>query len=230
MISRQSGHLVSVSAGNQVVRFFVTNPDDEIQKYHFEGDFYEKEELEIIRTYCPPDAVFVDIGANIGNHAIFAEKFLGAREVILFEPNPAAIAHLEINLMLNNCQKMNRDYLGFPLSDEMGQSMTITLSPSNNIGNTVFAQGPGGGFRTITGDFALAHRPVGFIKIDVEEMEFQVLDGLTKTVAIWKPNMFVEVLERHESELQSWVEAHGYRIAESQKRYLAVRNYVLVPA
>jgi Met-10+ like-protein len=53
------------------------------------GVFYEREELEIIATHFK-GGTFVDIGANVGNHSIFAAKFLGASKVIAFEPNPTA--------------------------------------------------------------------------------------------------------------------------------------------
>lgn len=229
MLTRQGGYIITNKIEGETIRFFVKDPNEEIQKYHFAGDFYEREELEIIRRYYRAGSVFVDIGANIGNHAIFAEKILRAPEVIVFEPNPIAIDYMEINISLNNCARINKDYLGFPISDSMGQRMKITLSPENNLGNTVFGFSDQGEFRTITGDFALAHRPVGFIKIDTEQMEFQSLDGLVKTLDVWRPIVFVEVVEEREAELSAWALAHEYRIAESQKRYLYLRNYVLVP-
>lgn len=230
MITRRDGCIVSSTIEGQTFHFFVANQEDEIQKYHFDGQFYEAKELEIIRRYYRRGTLFVDIGTNIGNHAIFAEKILGAAEVIVFEPNPVAIAHLEINLRLNDCRRINRSYLGLLISDEIGQTMKITLSPGNNLGNTMFGACADGEFRTITGDFALAHRPVGFIKIDTEEMEFQVLKGLSATFAVWRPNIFVEIVEKRESELEAWAKDNSYRIAESQKRYHLLRNYVLTPA
>lgn len=229
MVSHESGTIVSFEVEGEMIRFFVKDPCEEIQKYHYAGQFYEKEELEIISRYYKKGTPFADIGSNIGNHAIFAERILKAPEVILFEPNPPAIAYLELNLTLNNCRNINRDYLGFPVSDAIGRRMKITLSPDNNLGNTVFGLDDNGPYRTITGDFALAHRPVGFIKIDTEYMEFETLNGLVRTMDIWRPNIFVEATESRESELAAWADAHGYRIAESQKRYALLRNYVLVP-
>ncbi|WP_441005376.1 FkbM family methyltransferase [Methylobacterium carpenticola] len=173
--------------------------------------------------------MFADIGTNIGNHAIFAERILKAPEVIVFEPNPVAIDYMNINFALNECRNINRQYLGHPISDVTGKAMHITLSPENNLGNTVFGLDEEGPFRTITGDHALAKRPVGFIKIDTELMEFETLRGLERTLERWRPTVFVEVMEEREGELAAWAAARGYRIAESQKRYLLLRNYVLVP-
>ena len=211
------------------VSFFVKDPEEEIQKYHFAGEFYEQEELELIRRYYKKDTRFADIGANIGNHAVYAEKVLRAPEVVVFEPNPVAVDYLKLNLSLNNCRRVQTQFLGLPVSDRMGQPMEITLSPGNNIGNTMFGPADHGAFRTITGDFALLQAPVGFIKIDAEEMEFEILDGLRATLDLWRPTVFVEILDEREPELVDWAGRHRYEVAESLKRYLLATNYVLVP-
>jgi FkbM family methyltransferase len=230
MVLHQPGVICTFEHDGETIRFFVKDALEEIQKYHYAGQFYEKEELEIIKRYYKPGTVFADIGTNIGNHAIYAEKILRAPEVIVFEPNPVAIDYMNINFTLNNCVRMNKNFLGFPISDEIGKTMSIKFSPENNLGNTVFGFSSDGDYRTITGDFALSKTPVGFIKIDTEEMEFQTLAGLQETMAIWRPNMFVEVVESREDELRAWLDSRGYKIAESQKRYQYLRNYVLVPA
>lgn len=230
MVDHLNGLVSTFEFEGKKIRFFVKDQHEEIQKYHYAGGFYEAEELELIRKYYKKGTVFADIGTNIGNHAIFAEKILEAPEVIVFEPNPEAISYMEINFILNECKRINTDYLGFPISDKNGKSMEIVLSPSNNLGNTVFGESAAGLFRTITGDFALSHRRVGFIKIDTEEMEFETLAGLESTIDIWRPSIFVEVVERREQELIQWAERRKYRIAESQKRYQLLRNYILVPA
>lgn len=226
---RSEGTIVTFDHEGEQIRFFVKDPTEEIQKYHYAGGFYEIEELRIMQKYYRKGTIFADIGTNIGNHAVFADKILKAPEVIVFEPNPAAIDYMEINLALNNCRNINRQYLGFPISDRLGAKMTITLSPDNNLGNTVFGNSEDGTFRTITGDFALSHRPVGFIKVDTEYMEFETLAGLANTLKIWRPTVFLEALESREAELQAWCSANEYHIAEHQKRYELLRNYVLQP-
>jgi len=51
------------------LRFVSDRRRDPIQRAHRAGTFYEAEELEVIRRAVPPGAVFVDIGANVGNHS-----------------------------------------------------------------------------------------------------------------------------------------------------------------
>lgn len=42
---------------------------------------------------------FIDVGANIGNHALFFSQYF--KEIIAFEPNPTALKLLDINVFLN---------------------------------------------------------------------------------------------------------------------------------
>ena len=101
LVVSPAGQVVRAVIDGKPVFFTLTNTKDVIQKEHLAGRFYETEELEIIRAHCPKNAVFVDIGANIGNHALYALKFLHPAKVILFEPNPEVIRILLTNLVDN---------------------------------------------------------------------------------------------------------------------------------
>src|SRR6185437_10355213 len=98
----------------RTIRFFVTNKNDAIMHHHYAGEFYEAEELEMISRHFA-GGIFVDIGSNVGNHAIYAAGLMGASRVILFEPNPSAIAILRINLLLNACGNIDTRFLGMAL-------------------------------------------------------------------------------------------------------------------
>jgi hypothetical protein len=86
-LTRIEGILVSTNKYGTNLRFFVRNRRDLIQVHHFDGGFYEEEELDIIRKYFN-GGIFVDIGANVGNHTIFVAKMLNSRKVIPFGLNP----------------------------------------------------------------------------------------------------------------------------------------------
>ena len=58
------------------VLFTVTSEKDLIQTHHRLGHFYEPEELEIISNHFVKGTVFLDIGANVGNHSIYTALFL----------------------------------------------------------------------------------------------------------------------------------------------------------
>ena len=224
------GQVVRSVILGQPIQFFISNPRDAIQKHHARGTFYETEELEIIRQWCPPGAVFCDIGANIGNHALFALKMLGVKQVIPFEPNPVAIAVLTSNLGLNGeLARCDLSHLGLGLSDKPQDGLAMEVDkPNKNLGGGRLVAG--GDLRVIAGDDALAKAKVDFIKIDVEGMEMQVLGGLTQTLERCRPVIFIEVDEANRADFLAWVEANHYDIAATFRRYPVNENFLLKPA
>lgn len=229
LVVSPAGQVVRSLIGGKPVFFTLTNTRDVIQAEHLAGRFYEPEELEIIRKYCPKNAVFADIGANIGNHSVFALKFLGVKKLIPFEPNPVAIAVLTANLGLNGeLARCDLSHLGLGLSDKPQDGLAIKLdAPDLNLGGGRMVEG--GDLRVIRGDDALAGEAVDFIKIDVEGMELQVLGGLAETVARCRPVIFIEVDEANRDGFLSWVDAHGYEVAATFRRYKVNENFLLKP-
>ena len=207
--------------------FTVTNGKEKIQQHHARGQFYEAEELEIIRQYCRPGQIFCDIGSNVGNHAIFALKFLRVTKVIVFEPNPDLVEILLSNLALNGVLDLcDTSHLGFGLSDQAQSGLSIH-APNRNLGAGRLVE-DGGDLAVIRGDDALAGQRVDFIKIDVEGMELKALSGLEETIRANRPTLFVEVDRENTDAFGDWVKAHGYAIKARFKRYRANENFLLV--
>lgn len=214
---------------SQEIRFFVADEKDEIQRHHNSGSFYEPEELSIISEFFPRGGVFVDIGANVGNHTIYVSKFLHPTQAILFEPNPPAIEILKINIALNNLQRVvDLSHLGIGLSDKPARAHTIV--PPGNLGGTMLhiTDAPDG-LPLIRGDDVLLQRRVDFIKLDVEGMETRVLEGLSGTVSKWRPSMFIEVNEHNTGKSHEWIKAQDYVVARRYRRYDSSENYMIVP-
>ncbi len=223
-----NGSVVTSSFENQPVQFFVFNQQDEIQKYHYAGSFYEVEELSIIRRYVPEGATILDIGTNIGNHAIFFEKVLKAKEVIVIEPNPIAIHGLKINLALNNCQHINQDYLGIGLAN--GSFRAEIRIPENNLGGAFLEASEDKGAPVEKGDKFFSRKFIDFIKIDVEGLEIDVLNGLARTIEKNRPSFFIEVLDRNVEQFKQWVAENDYETLQTYRRYAVNENYFIVPA
>jgi FkbM family methyltransferase len=207
--------------------FNITKPRDSIQKHHRMGRFYEEEELEIIRSACPPGAVFADIGANIGNHSLFVAKYLRPAKLICFEPNPAAIQHLLANLGLNGVLDLcDLSHLGCGLSDVAAEGLHID-APERNLGGGRMVEGDGD-LRVARGDDLLLGSAPTFLKIDVEGMEMRVLRGLSETIAKFKPTIFIEVDNENRDEFLRWVDDTGYSVRARYRRYRANENFLLV--
>ena len=222
------GWMVRSMIWGQPVFFTITQPRDAIQKKHRQGRFYESEELEIIRRYFKPGSVFVDIGSNIGNHELFALKFLYASRAILFEPNPTAIAVLRSNIEMNGLEdRCDMSFLGYGLSDVAAEGMTMDV-PLGNLGGGRMVAGEGAQ-ETRRGDDLLGDTPVHFIKIDVEGMEMQVLAGLSRVIAACRPAMFIEVDNENAADFETWVRDNGYAVQAKHKRYRSNRNFLITP-
>ena len=223
------GSICSGVVAGREVHFFVVNKQDEIQRYHAAGTFYEAEELEIIAKYFPRGGVFADCGAHVGNHTIFVGMYLHPAQVIVVEPNPAAIPILQVNIALNGLMRVtDLTWLGTGLSD--ARSFADAVIHPNNLGRTsLLPTSHPGGIRLVPGDEIFSQRRVDFIKLDVEGMEIAALSGLAATIARWRPSMFIEVDDNHAAAFQGWLAKAGYVTAMRCRRYPLNENYMVLP-
>ena len=223
-----NGKVVEGRIGVRPVRFFVANPNDEIQKHHAAGTFYETEQLEAMAKFVDPRRVFLDVGANVGNHTLYASLILDVAKTVPFEVDPTALAVLDINLALNRCATVDTAYLGFGAASADGL-LEATFREADNIGGTRFASAATGTFSSICLDGVVGHLPVGFIKIDVEGMEMDVIAGLRETIGRGRPAMFLEIEDRQMPDFELWNRAFEYRVQATFVRYRGKKEYLLLP-
>jgi FkbM family methyltransferase len=174
-------------------RFLLRDPDDHIQRQvAASGAFYEAEMLEDLRPRLPPDGLFLDVGANVGNHALFAAGVCGAR-VIAWEPAEALARHCRDNLALNGLSarvEVRTEGLA-----EAPSRARLVPGPAGNAGMTRLAAGDGA-VTVDSLDAALAAMgdtaAPAAIKVDVEGMEAAVLRGARATLRRHRPAVYVE--------------------------------------
>lgn len=171
--------------------------------------------------------VCLDVGANIGNHAIFFQNYF--HQVVAFEPNPIARRLLEVNIELNNVQKVRVLPVGLAdragsetlsiCRDNLGASRLSQLKAGQQSGEFQF--GPDVDIQIAPGDSMIDEKePVGFIKIDVEGMELQVLEGLAGTIRANKPLIMLEQLSSAitpgsgKASISEFMQEFGYRAYE----------------
>ncbi len=219
-------HVVRKVMHGQTVFFSVRNPKDAIQREHMSGAFYETEELEIIAGHFPVGGVFVDIGANVGNHTLYVAKFLHASKIFVFEPNPQAIDILESNIYLNEIEHIcDRSFLGVGLSSKKKSGLSMRIPP-RNLGGSRMVEGEGN-LETYRGDELLGDVRPDMIKIDVEGMEIDVLHGLSGIIEQCSPKMFIEVNNENSEQFSQWLKTHSYKILQEYKRYRSNTNYLI---
>jgi FkbM family methyltransferase len=222
--------------GHEIV-FWIENDADLIQRQQRQGKFYEAEELQIIRNYAGSSRIFYDIGSNVGNHLVYMGKILGAELIVPFEANPAAVKTLRKNIAGNGLEGMvDARHLGLGVGarDEVRQ---VFSHHANNLGAARLKRyrpdqvEEDGFFEKVQvralDSFDLPRGP-DFVKIDVEGMEMDVLDGMSACIARSRPAMFIEVGTHNIERFLAWVEQNDYRTVETFTRYQSSVNYMIV--
>jgi len=161
------------------------HPNERLSNYHRQThDFFEPELLDFIRKQHNKQKVIVDVGANIGNHAIYFANFLKYEELICFEPIPDNFELLKQNLSYPNIKLFQ-----LALSDK---ETTIKMTPnSRNMGASKVEVDGTVDIEAITLD-SLNLKDVTLLKIDVERHEPFVLAGAKKTIDRCHPLILIE--------------------------------------
>ncbi len=220
-------NLVHARIMGKPVIFCVNMEHDPIQRNHRRGKFYEKKELKQLAALFPKGGVFVDIGANVGNHSLFVAHYLQPSKVIPFEPNPRAYDLLIQNVLVNGFAELfDLSHLGVGLADKHSGGFAMQERERNLGGAKMLADQ--GDLEVFPADDLLGQTDPDMIKIDVEGMEMSVLKGLSKVLARSKPIMLIEVDDENEAEFMKWVQAHDYEIVQTTQRYRTNKNHLLV--
>lgn len=141
-------------------------------------DWFE-DEMGFIRSYITPDMNALDIGANHGVYGLSIAARAKEGRVWAFEPTHVTGSLLGKSIALNGfSDRMNWIHAG--LSNRVGEAC-ITTSLNSEQSTLHGGVGDQEAIRLITLDGFLAdHRvdvPIGFVKLDVEGEEINVLKG-----------------------------------------------------
>ena len=175
---------------------FISPKNGFIDKHIFLYGTYEPHILDIIANYLKKGGTFVDIGANIGQHSMFAGSIVGdTGNVYSFEPIPRIYKQLLDSARINHFEKITHAYniaLG-----ETEKTETLYIETDNIGGSSVV--GPHGKeseeivVQIKRADDALENIPrVDIIKIDVEGYEYEVFSGMQKILAQHQPIIIFE--------------------------------------
>lgn len=203
-------------------RWIIDNPEDVIQKYHARGQIFEQEELEFIATKIGIGDIVLDIGSNVGNHAIYLSQMTAAKTIYVIEPIIRTYRILLANIALNYAHNINIDHVGYALGHTECTGYPFMAYGVDNLGGTQLSPTPMDGLAAtellmppvpvVAGDTLFKDIWIDFIKIDVETMEVLVLEGLKETIKKCRPKMYVEVADTQLNEFAEWVSENNYRV------------------
>ncbi|SOB59876.1 conserved protein of unknown function [Pseudodesulfovibrio profundus] len=176
--------------------------------YLYDGD--EKFMLNFLRDYyamLPKGGVFLDIGANSGNHAIWMSQY--ADKVYAFEPQKRLHERLR-NILRENSEVGNIEVCPFALGEEnktdyiyhiskYSGSSSIVRKPDTNV--------PREEISIRQGDEAIRElnpESIAAVKIDVEGYEHFVLKGIGETLEKYRPLVIFEHAEENKASYGSF--------------------------
>lgn len=200
-----------------------TAPDEHILRLiRTRRRFYESDLLDHLAAHAPRGGVYVDVGANIGNHSVFFGRFL-ADQVVAIEPDPRLLRILERNLRANGVTQWTTRGVAVGARPGTGR-LSKRDGYEGNAGaqQVVPAAGgaePGGTTVTIdTLDRVLgALGPEGtedvrLVKLDIEGMELEALHGARDLLEAQRPDVVVEAAgDAEHAGVHSLLRRYGYR-------------------
>ena len=149
---------------------------------------YELDMLKDMQRRLSEGDFALDIGANIGNHSLFL-AVVGKCRVTAFEPNDALCGSLLKSIELNMLtDRVN--IRAFALGKVKGRGHFTKILPQN-IGAQSIKVGEGG-IQIAPLDSFQFSQPIKAIKIDVEGMELDVLEGGVRHIQTDRPIIYVE--------------------------------------
>lgn len=165
-------HIYSVECLGR--RFNITESD--AFPYGSIVNFMDEEDVrtKFFYPYINEDSIVFDVGANFGTYSLRA-LCLGARKTIAFEPDPRGVRTLNDNIDLN---PGFRDRFVCHEVALINQEAIISLMDLEDV--------PA---RTL--DYFIDDIPT-YIKIDVEGMEWLVIQGAIETIKRYKPKILIE--------------------------------------
>jgi FkbM family methyltransferase len=195
--------------------------------------------LELRRRFHGDGVVGIDCGANIGVHAIeWATAMTGWGSVVAIEAQERIYYALAGNIAINNCfnaiamhaaVSSGTGIMKVPMPDYLSASSFGSLelrqrAKNEFIGQEIdYSDSAMTAIQKITLD-ALSLPRVDLIKIDIEGMEMEALDGAQQTIARNRPVLLVEQIKSDREALRAWMAERGYHVVEAGMNLLAIHK------
>ncbi len=187
-------------------------PKQAIYARYLKALFRGEVELRLLPLLCDRNLVSLDIGAHHGIYTLGTSLF--SRRVVAVEPQ------YHLARALRASMPPRATLVEGALSREPGSAtLKIPLREWDLRSHLDFEGGDESGWRSQRVSLFrmddIVHEPVGFVKIDVEGHEREVLEGAIRIVGSDKPTFLIEIEERHRpgsvADIANFMEGHGYR-------------------
>lgn len=183
--------------------YFHCDPASVIEGEIIKKGLFDQTILDIAKDFVIPGSIILDIGANIGAYTIPLAKIFPDCAVYAFEPNPAVSLRLRNNIEVNRIKNVSIFELG--LSDRAGTQNFFAIkqktSGQYDYGLSSFvksavkidsADSIQVRIDTLDDILRKPEKPIGFLKIDVQGFEYNVLAGGLELIERHKPCIIFE--------------------------------------
>jgi FkbM family methyltransferase len=195
--------------------------------------------LELRRRYHGDGVVALDCGANIGVHTVeWAAAMTGWGSVMAIEAQERIYYALAGNIAINNCFNAiamhaavgaESGVIKIPTPDYLKPASFGSLELQQRERNEYIGQPIDYSEENLTPvqkisiDATQLPR-VDLIKLDIEGMELEALEGARLTVERCRPVMLVEAIKTESGALRAWLEENGYVVVGAGHNLLAIHS------
>ncbi|WP_036511659.1 FkbM family methyltransferase [Nitrincola nitratireducens] len=171
---------------------------------------YEYEMLQVIKKGLSDNDLFVDVGANIGNHSLYLASVAGCK-VVAFEPNKRLYEPFCKSVELNSLNDRVKVF-NIGLGQAVSKAKLINLDDRNLGAQSLQISETGKcDISVYPLDQISFDARITVLKIDVEGMEFEVLMGAKSKILTDKPLLIVEAADTNAfDKIRGFVEECNY--------------------
>lgn len=196
---------------------------------------WAEDEISAYAALLSDGDTIVDVGANIGTHAVALGSRFRHSQIVAFEPQPLAFSLLTANVLAARTRNVYPRNCGCAEVEKIIHVSPDYTSIDWNVGAFSVAQAPtdqpdASPMLLVSLDDVPFARRVQFIKVDVEGMEEAVLAGAKKLIARDRPIIYFEVLEIERLKgIRSMLTALGYDLRWLKSEAFNRHNFRLNP-
>jgi FkbM family methyltransferase len=199
---------------------------------------YEPDVAAAVKQWIDPARDAIDVGANVGFFAVLMSRLVAPNRVLAVEPTPGAFVHLSRNIGRNSCENVilfqgvaasRPGQFAINIIEGMEEYSTIAkmVHPSIAGMEPIETHVVGETIDNLVERYGL--RP-GFLKIDTEGAEHEVLAGCARTLQTHRPVVLCEawadaLLAKAGAPLHAvteLLECHRYNLSRLDGEILAV--------
>lgn len=179
---------------------------------HISGHFCEEEELRYVRQFVGQCDSIAEVGAAVGNHTVFFAKALSPKTIAVFDAHGPAVEQIRDNASLN---------CSVPGSAQVTVHHAAVGASPGRI--RIFDQD----VPVVRLDDELKQR-IDFLKIDVDGMEMEVLEGCRGVFVRDRPKAMIEVQSELKEKFHAFIREYDY-VVEHEIVRPADTNYFIRP-